>query len=183
MAVVSFGTMTAASTGRTLRHGWHYQRVPVGSSGKTTRANVLAGSINGFKSNIIRIEEDQILIAQLTNHKEPDNQIMQAWGTVDVASRILAIVYDQEYEMPKKSAAYAVFRAILESGPERTFEKYRDIDENQRDEYYFREAEFDTLGERLSSANMPAEAIEFCKLIPDSENAREMIEKLRKAIE
>jgi CubicO group peptidase (beta-lactamase class C family) len=72
-------------------YGWHFQRVAVGNEGRKVRANLIAASVNGFKANMLRIADDRIFITQLTNHKEQNGHILQGWGTVDIASRILAM--------------------------------------------------------------------------------------------
>ena len=161
--------------GRVPARRWFSQSVPIGKTGDEITLNLLTGSINGFKSNILRIERDKIFIAQLSNYKEPHNNIVVAYVDADIDSRILAILYDREYELPKKSAAYAVFQVLVKSGAQVAVEKYRDLYKNQHDRYYFNEDEFNTLAYKLYEVNKLKESIDLYKLIPENENAQKMI--------
>jgi len=145
------------------RYGWFYQRTPVGKKNKRVRASYLSGSINGFASHILRIEKDRIFIGLLKNMKERNGQIVIKWPEF-ITSRILAILYDLEYDLPKKSAAYAVFQTMVKSGIQAAHETYQDINKNRRNEYYFQKEEFDMLREKLAEKKKLKEASEFSKL-------------------
>jgi CubicO group peptidase (beta-lactamase class C family) len=160
------------------RYFWKHYRTPVGKHGQRVLSNYLSGSINGFASHILRIEQDSIFIAILKNMKELGNQIVIKWPEY-ITSRLLAILYDQEYDLPKKSAAYAVFRKMLEDGVAGAEEFYSDITENQGDRYYIDEDEFGALGKVLYNANMLEETPAFFELIYDNEDAAEMIRQIR----
>jgi len=157
------------------RFGWLYQRVAVGNEGQTARANLIGASVNGFKANMLRIADDEIFITQLTNHKEHNGHILQGWGTVDIASRILAILYDRPYDLPRKSAAYEVFRTLVDSGEVAAVEKNLDLFENQQDKFWFKDEEFEILGRELYDAEMLDEALVYCELAPDNHEIRELI--------
>jgi CubicO group peptidase (beta-lactamase class C family) len=157
------------------RFGWLYQRVAVGNEGQTARANLIGASVNGFKANMLRIADDEIFITQLTNHKEHNGHILQGWGTVDIASRILAILYDRPYNLPRKSAAYEVFRTLVDSGKVAAVEKNSDLFENQQDKFWFKGEEFEILGRELYDAEMLDKAFAYCKLAPDNPEIRELI--------
>ncbi|UCF70925.1 MAG: beta-lactamase family protein [candidate division WOR-3 bacterium] len=159
--------------------GWRYQKVEVGNAGRKIRGNVILGSINGFKCNVLRIAEDRICIVQLTNHKEHNRHILQAWGNVDITSRILAILYDQPYDLPKKSAAYEVFRSLLDSGATAAREKYSDLNDNRQDEFWFIDEEFEILAYELFNAGMLDEALVYCRLAPDNAKIRELISRIQ----
>jgi CubicO group peptidase (beta-lactamase class C family) len=161
------------------KYGWLYQRVAVGNEGQTARANLIAGSINGFKANMLRIADNEIFITQLTNHKEHNRHILQGWGTVDIASRILAILYDRPYDLPRKSAAYEVFRTLLDSGEVAAVEKYSDLHENRQDRFWFKDEEFEILARELYDAGMLDEALVHGQLIPDNSKIRKLIRKIR----
>ena len=139
----------------------------------------LDGSVNGFGSHIQRIENNLIFIAILRNMKEPNQQIVKKWPSF-MASRILAILYDEAYDMPKKSAAYEVFRFMLSSGLQAGIEKYHEIDENLRDQYYFDDEEWNILGLRFYEARKLREAMGYLRLIPHNKDVLEMINKLEK---
>lgn len=128
--------------------GWRPQRTPVGNSGRSIRANYLSGSINGFASHMLRIEEDEIFIALLKNLKEPDAQIVVKWPEF-VTSRILAILYGEPYDMPRRSAAFAVFEAVRDHGTEEGRRRYAEIVASDESGYYIDEEEFLRLSEVL----------------------------------
>ncbi|MDP8205377.1 MAG: serine hydrolase domain-containing protein [Candidatus Electryonea clarkiae] len=146
------------------KYGWLYQRVRVGNKGRTARANLIGASVNGFKANVLRIADDEIFITQLTNHKEHNGHILQGWGSVDIGSRILAILYDQPYDLPRKSAAYEIFRTLLDSGEDAAVKKYADLYENHQDRFWFKEEEFIILTRELHEAGMPDMALFYRRL-------------------
>jgi len=158
--------------------GWLYQRVAVGNGGVKTRANLIVASVNGFKANMLRIAKDEIFIVQLTNHKEHNRHILQAWGNVDITSRILAILYDQPYDLPRKSAAYEVFRALIDSGENAATARHDELYANGRDRYWFKDEEFEILASELYDAGMYDAALAYCELAPATSKIRELIQAL-----
>ncbi len=128
--------------------GWTVQPTPVGQSGRRTNGNYLSGSINGFASHILRIEADGIFIALLKNLKEPGAQIVVKWPEY-VTSRILAVLYGEPYEMPRKSAAYAVFEAVRDGGVAAGRQRYADVVVGDDPAYYIDQDEFARLSEVL----------------------------------
>jgi len=128
--------------------GWTVQPTPIGQSGRRTRGNYLSGSINGFGSHLLRIEADGIFIALLKNLKEPGAQIVVKWPEY-VTSRILAVLYDEPYEMPRKSAAYAVFEAVRDSGVAAGRRRHSELVVGNDPAYDVDEDEFDRLTEVL----------------------------------
>jgi len=164
------------------KYGWHYQKVAVGNDGYIAKANLICASVNGFKANMLRITDDEVFITQLTNHKEQNQHILQGWGNVDITSRILAILYEKPYDLPRKSAAYEVFRTLLDSGENAAITKYTDLYEDQQDKYWFKDEEFEILAHELYDAGMLDEALVYCELAPDSSNVRELIGEIQKQI-
>jgi CubicO group peptidase (beta-lactamase class C family) len=132
--------------------GWTVQCTPVGQDGRQVRGNYLSGSINGFASHILRIEKDGIFIALLKNMKEPGAQIVVKWPSF-VTSRILAVLYDEPFEMPRKSAAYAVFEAVRDEGVDAGRSRYTALADGRDPAYYFDEDEFRRLAEVLPELN------------------------------
>jgi hypothetical protein len=132
--------------------GWTVQSTPVGQSGRSIHHNYLSGSINGFASHILRIQKDDIFIALLKNMKEPGAQIVVKWPEY-VTSRILAALYGEPYELPRKSAAFAVFEAVRDQGSEAGRQKYAEIVNARDPAYYVDEDEFRRLAEVLPALN------------------------------
>ena len=134
------------------RCGWTVQSTSVGRDGRSIRGNYLSGSINGFASHILRIEKDGIFIALLKNMKEPGAEIVVKWPEY-ITSRILAVLYDEPYELPKKSAAFAVFETLRDQGDEAARRRYTELVIGEDPAYFVDEAEFRRLAEVLPALN------------------------------
>jgi hypothetical protein len=144
--------------------------------------NLICASINGFKANVLRLSDDEVLIIQLTNHKEHNGHIVQAWGNVDITSRILAILYDQPYDMPKKSAAYDVFRTLLDSGITVAETRYYRLYQNEQDRFWFKDEQFEILARELYDVNRLNEALVYCELAPSTPRIRKLIGAIKEKI-
>jgi len=123
------------------KYGWHYQECRYGKGYKKIRSNSLDGSINGFGSHTQRIEKDTVFIVALRNTKEYKKQIVIKWPDY-MMSRVLAVLYGEEYDLPKKSGAYVIFKTMLDSGEKKATNLYREMKKNQRDKYYLNKREF-----------------------------------------
>lgn len=136
-------------------YGWFYERYPIGNSIKKILSNSLDGSINGFQSHTQRIERDTVFIVTLRNVKESvyENEIVIKWPRFMV-SRILAVLYDEAYDLPKKSAAFTVFDTLIHSGQEDAKKLYAKIMIEQLDRYYIDESEFVYFESELMNAGM-----------------------------
>ena len=64
-------------------------------------------------------------------------------------SRILAVLYGEPFEMPRKSAAFAVFEAVRDQGVEAGRQRYAEVVVGQDSGYYVDENEFRSLAEVL----------------------------------
>ena len=136
-------------------YGWFYERYPIGNRIKKILSNSLDGSINGFQSHTQRIEKDTVFIVTLRNVKESvyENEIVIKWPNFMV-SRILAVLYDEPYDLPKKSAAFTVFDTLIHSGQEDAKKLYAKIMIEQLDRYYIDESEFVYFESELMNAGM-----------------------------
>ena len=123
------------------KYGWHYQKCPYGKGFKKIRSNSLDGSINGFGSHTQRIEKDSVFIVALRNTKEYKKQIVVKWPEY-MMSRILAVMYDEEYDLPKKSGAFLIFKTLLDSGEAKATNLFNEMEKNQSDNYYLNKREF-----------------------------------------
>ena len=92
-------------------YGWHPARYPYANGFKRILCHNLEGSINGFQSHTQRIEKDTVLIVALRNVKEEvfENQITIKWP-ISIASPIISILYNEDYELTKMSGAFVVFK-------------------------------------------------------------------------
>jgi len=149
--------------------GWFSTRYPYGKGFKRILCNNLEGSMNGFQSHTQRVEKDSVLIVALRNVKEEvyENQIVIKWPS-SIASPILSILYDEDYELVKKSGAFSVFRTLIESGQTKAENKLMEI-RNQQDKYYIDRNEFEFFEDELRRKNMDIEADEFKVLMKNIE--------------
>jgi CubicO group peptidase (beta-lactamase class C family) len=142
------------------KYGWHYQNCPYGKGFKKIRSNSLDGSINGFGSHTQRIEKDTVFIVALRNTKEYKKQIVIKWPNY-MMSRILAVMYGEEYDLPKKSGAFVIFKTLLESGPEDAEKLHKEISKNQTDKYYLNKREFLFFKNELNNKRMVDQALNY----------------------
>ncbi len=142
------------------KYGWHYQKYPYGKGSKSIRSNSLDGSVNGFGSHIQRIEKDTVFIVALRNTKEYKKQIVVKWPNY-MMSRILAVMYGEEYDLPKKSETFVIFRTLLDSGHEEAEKLYREIITKQTGKFYLDEEEFTFFTNELNGKGMVDEAVSF----------------------
>nr|NQU91570.1 beta-lactamase family protein [Bacteroidota bacterium] len=146
-------------------YGWFSMRYPYGSGLKKIRSYSLDGSINGFQSHTHRIETDKVFISVLRNVKESvyENQIVIKWPTFMV-SRILAVIYGEPYDPPRKSGAFTVFKTLLDSGTLEAENLYKKIESKQTDQYYLEEKEFEFFTKELKNNCMENQAISYQKI-------------------
>ncbi len=146
-----------------LRVNW----VPLGESGDSTLSIGHTGSVAGFNSRIVRLPEDGHCIILLCN--------IAGWTQLsDMNEGIINILYDLDYEPPRKSIAKRLYRTIMAEGLDAGLAEYRRLKEEQPDEYDFDEGELNTLGYRLLRTERGREAVAIFQLNaenhPDSWN-------------
>lgn len=144
------------------KYGWHRQKYPYGSGYKKISGYNLEGSINGFQSHTQRIEKDTVLIVVLRNVKEAvyKNEIVIKWASA-IASPILSILYNEDYEITKKSAAFTVFKTLIESGTSDASKSYDTILNKLQDDYYIDAGEFEFFEGLLRNNKMEKQANEY----------------------
>lgn len=142
------------------KYGWHYQQYRIGKGLKRIRSNSLDGSINGFGSHTQRIEKDTVFIVALRNTKEYKRQIVIKWPDFMI-SRILAVLYGEEYEPPKKSGAYAIFKELIDLDPQKAEYLSKKIKTNQTESYYLNSREFRFFEDELKKKGMDSLALNY----------------------
>lgn len=147
---------------RNGQFGWEYVQFKYGKNDKEIECNQYNGSINGFGSHIQRIAKDKVFICVLRNMKERGNQIVIKWPNF-IASRIVSILYDEEYEQPKKSGAYELFKTMIDIGIEQADQKFKELKSTQSDHFYFDEKEFNTFRKKFMTKGMYKEAKAYFK--------------------
>src|ERR1051326_8580269 len=116
------------------------------------------GGINGFNTTIVRMTNDKRLIVLLDNAE--DGQYLD-----NIALGIMSVLYDQPYDMPKRSIADVIPRTITEKDVASAIAQYRTLKAGPTaNEYDFGEGELNRLGYQLLSMKKNAEAIEIFKL-------------------
>ena len=145
--------------------GWRKTKYNFGSGSKRITCNNLEGSMNGFQSHTQRIEKDTVLIVVLRNIKEAvyENEIAVKWANA-IASPILSILYNEDYELTKISGAFTIFKTLIESDLKQAKSKFNEI-EKQQDKYYIDKSEFQFFYEELKKKNMNIKADEFQNFI------------------
>jgi len=144
------------------KYGWHSTKYSYGSGSKKILCHNLEGSMNGFQSHAQRIEKDSVLIVALRNIKEAvyENQIVIKWPS-SIASPILSILYNEEYELTKMSGTFVVFKTLIESGKIEANRKFNQIINEDKDKYYIDESEFYFFEKELTNRNMVNLAIDY----------------------
>jgi len=139
-------------------YGWKHQNCPYGKDFKKIRSNSLDGSVNGFGSHTQRITKDSVFIVALRNTKEYKKEIVIKWPNY-MMSRILAVMYGAEYDLPKKSAAFSIFQTLIDSGYDDAERLNSDIMEKQTDKYYLSKRELVFFENKLIAKGMQDNAL------------------------
>jgi len=147
------------------KYGWFSMRYPYGKASTRINSYSLDGSINGFQSHNHRIEKDTVFIVTLRNVKEAvyENQIAIKWAS-SIVSPVLAIVYGEDYDLPKKSAAFEVFKTINDEGAKEAEILMTDIVKNQTDKYYLDNDEFEFFIGELKDKGLESKAGDYSKI-------------------
>ena len=151
------------------KYGWFSYRYPVGNGSKRIESYALDGSINGFQSHTHRIEKDSVFIVALRNIKEYKRQIVIKWPT-SMIPQILAILYGEEHDLPKKSTAFTIFKTLIESGQNEAENMYDEILNKLQDKYYSDDSEFEFFKEELRKNNMQKQSEEYKQIIMKERN-------------
>lgn len=134
-------------------YGWGVMDLQIGDSKKKVISH--SGGINGFNTIIVRFVEDRHLIVLLSNVLPPN--------LGSLYKSIASILYNQSYEMPKKSLAELLAKDIESKGIENSIKEFNTLKENRK-EYQVNENEMNQLGYMLLGSNNIKEAIEVFKL-------------------
>lgn len=134
-------------------YGWGIREQEFGGVKKKVISH--SGGIFGFNTIILRYTDDKNLIILLCNVLP---------GELNGLSKGIAnILYDQPYEMPKKSLAEFLMKGIIEKGIEQAVKDFNKMNEDKA-EYAIREDEMNILGYQLLHQRKIKEAIEVFRL-------------------
>ena len=134
-------------------YGWGIREQEFGGVKKKVISH--SGGIFGFNTIILRYTDDKNLIVLLCNVLP---------GELSGLSKGIAnILYDQPYEMPKKSLAEFLMKGIIEKGIEQAVKDFNEKKEDKA-EYTIREDEMNILGYQLLHMGKTKEALEVFRL-------------------
>ena len=138
-------------------YGWSIREKEFGGENKKVISH--SGGIFGFTTLILRYTDDKNLIVLLCNVLP---------GAIDQLSKGIAnILYDQPYDMPKKSLAEILMKTTIEKGIETAVEDFN-IKKENKSEYIIVEDEMNILGYQFLQRGKTKEAIEVFILNTES---------------
>ena len=139
-------------------YGWGIYKVPNGEANDSLKVISHGGGINGFNTLISRFPADKNLIVLFNN--------TGGAALNEMSKAIRGIIYNNPYEMPKRSLAYSLFEDIKKQGVAKALIQFN---ENKKsDKYALKENEMNMTGYQLLNANMVKEAIAVFKLNVDA---------------
>lgn len=134
-------------------YGWGVGKDVIGNSSDSIYTISHGGGINGFNTLISRSPSDKSLVVLLNNTGgAPLNQMTRS---------IRGILYDKDYDLPKKSVAYDVLGVIQSEGLEAGTAHYNKI--KAADQYDLNENEMNQIGYRLMGEDKNEEALQVFK--------------------
>lgn len=137
-------------------YGWQVSDINIGSN--KLHKIMTEGTVYGFFARLVYFPNDNRTIVLLTNVRASKNYLP------DIERGIMQIFYKQQYELPKKSIAEALFTIIKKSNINTAIVKYKELKDTKRDEYNFDESELNSLGYQLINLDKVMDAIEIFKL-------------------
>jgi len=130
-------------------YGWEKKTLQLGCTGDEVTVVQHPGSINGFGANIRRFPDEEFVIIQLYNLVEnPYTGMILADGN-KLAGNIAAIMYDRDYDLPKKSAVFEMTKVLMAVGTDSAIAFYENLKKDRQNNYYFAEMELNKIGLKL----------------------------------
>ncbi len=137
-------------------YGWGISKISVTLEGDSTTLISHTGGINGFNTLIGRLVDDKNLIVIFNNTGTARLQ--------EMSMGISNILYDQEFDYPKKPIADHLLTVIEEEGIKTAVKLYQELKKEEYDSFDFAEFQLNTLGYTLLRSGKIDEAIEIFKL-------------------
>jgi len=137
-------------------YGWGVRNMPLSEPKDSLMIHAHSGGINGFNTYITRLIEDRHLIV-LFNNTGGTNLYGMTVGIVN-------ILYDEPYDLPKKSIAEALYKTITEKDVPTGVKRYHELKDKSPDDYEFGVRELNRLGYQFMGLDRVDEAIEIYKL-------------------
>lgn len=135
-------------------YGWSMGKRPIGNTSNSIKVISHGGGIDGFNTLITRIPSDKNMIVLFNNTGRA--------ALNEMNTAILGILYDESYEMPRKSLANSLFEVINDKGIAEGLEHFEKLKDSET--YSIREGEMNNVGYRFLQSGKEKEAIEVFKL-------------------
>jgi len=136
-------------------YGWGVFKSQLGETTDSVNVITHSGGINGFSTRIYRIVDDKHLIVLLNNI---------GTSLSGMATAIQNILYNHPYDLPKKSVVDIILKGLTDNTIGSVIKDYKDLKENNFDEYIFNEGVLNNIGYQLISMSREKDAIEIFKL-------------------
>ncbi len=135
-------------------YGWGINKVPNGEANDSLKVISHGGGINGFNTLISRIPADKNLVVLFSN--------TGGAALDDMSVAIRGILYNNPYEMPKKSLASVLLDDINKLGVAKAIAQFNEF--NASGEYALNESEMNNAGYEFLQADKVNEALAVFKL-------------------
>lgn len=146
-----------SAMGQKYAYGWVVGKRSFQKSKEKVTSIAHGGGINGFNTQIVRLVDDKHLIVLFNN--------TGGANLAGMSSGIINILYDKQYQLPKKSIAEVIYQTIVEKDVESAIKQYHDLKKEHFKDYDFRPTELNSLGYHLlQRVKKIKEAIEILKL-------------------
>lgn len=146
-------------------YGWMVATLPV-SPTDSLAVIQHGGGINGFNTLICRFPNEKNLVVLLNN--------TGGAPLTPINNAITGILYDQPYNLPKRSLAQVFVKDLMKDGEVKARERFSDIRQNQSNSFSLNEGEMNAIGYQLIGMGKLKEAIAVLKLnaeqFPQSSN-------------
>lgn len=139
-------------------YGMGVADVAVGND-KETELVFHSGHITGYSSFMARFVEDEHLVVMLSNTGNVSTARMN-----EIAQEVKNVLYNQPYEVPKRSLRTSLLKISREEGVDQAIDKYHQLIKSFPYEYENTEDDLNLLGRDLLVSNMRREALEIFKL-------------------
>ena len=156
-----------AAFGGSYGYGWSINKRKLPESKREINIISHGGGINGFNTLIERLVDQKHLIVLLNNTGGTNLGAM--------ATSITRILFDEPYDLPKKSIARTLIGTIKAENVKNAIELYHKLKKEHSEEYNFNPQELNTLGYALLQEKRFNDAIEVfllnTEIFPKNSNA------------
>lgn len=117
------------------------------------------GSISGFRSQITRFPDEKVFIISLSNS--------ESGATFKVNHSIAAILFNEEFEFPKKHIKDTLYQIVVKHDVETAVKCFNKLKDEQSNDYDFSKYQLNWLGVELRENEKLDEAVEVYNWIID----------------